>query len=437
MPTAFHAREHRYWWTRRSFAELLVPLSAQARASVGAGVIVDTPWSPEFIAAGPFKGDSVAEATPLQAGDGSGQTQWRFRKSRTVIEQALYLNAYFSTDYALGGFEAALSYAQERRSTRDTMFLEITSKSAEPIPGDFHTTWAEPPFTEALLNADSPGDELALLAAFVETYGSHYIESRVEGWRLVWEVSVSKDRSEIRAKVEAALSSFQSKGEISAGLREVFQSEHVESNAVLVGTAVYKDSGDGYPFGGGGLDSIDRFLKDYESNKAVVYPAPISVSVRSYRTTLGDHAETARLLAPSDQGAKLGPPPVYGVPTGTVLAWIPKPEHWRPDVDGTEVIHAPEGWEFLDEALSHPETDDAFVLMGTSVDGDGRDVVGTFAGQASHTHSGRVSRATGKKENCDGGSSRKPSHYKHRHDVSIGAARNEPPHLKVFWIRKL
>ena len=249
---------------------------------------------------------------------------------------------------------------------------------------------------------------------------------------------MKKEDIQRRREVSAAFKAWKVKGKMSAGEIQTFSSENVQVRVAMVSGGVFNKDGSDYHFKDQ-ISAATDFVDKWNKSEIEVLPAAISFSLQSYWPHLHEHPKTHQLLLPKKGYVTKTDNSVYGVPPGTVIAWLPSSRDWifNP-VTSSDELRIPEGWELLNSTMSFEDADGTaspnFFLMGAKADSG---EIGTFAGTRQHAHKGTALNKQPATTGVDKDSDKQVTHGAHSHSVTVKPTDHTPPSLKVLWIRKL
>ncbi len=413
-----------YWLTKYSYDEVEPSITQISHIDFGTGIVMRSPYDSKAALNRPFSKQRKLEsfvAEKTLVGDYK-RWQYDFREERTLEEESKYAYLYFK--YA-SSFSAAASYVSSRRNEWHTFYFVVNSELSVPPEDQLNTNWikSKVPVTESMIG-DSQYNQSTLIDQFVELYGSHYVTGMKAGWRLVAEVSVKKSDSQKRRDISSAFKAWKVKGSMSAGDLQIFSSENVQVRVVMVSGGVFNKDGTEYHFKDQ-ISAATDFIEKWNDSEINVLAAPISFSVQSYWAHLYEHPKTYNLLQPKRGYVVDTDKPLYGVPPGTIISWMPSLRDWvfNP-VSSRDELRIPEGWELLSNTVNFSNPDgtfsDEFFLMGSSLD---KNEVGTLVGRLNHSHTGGTNSTGPSTTGVDNDSDKSVNHGHHSHSVSVNKER--------------
>ncbi|MFH0273033.1 MAC/perforin domain-containing protein [Vibrio jasicida] len=427
-----------YWLSKYGYDEVEPSITQVSHIDFGTGIVMRSPYDSKVVLSGPFSNKSKLESFVSERQDLGSYKRWQydFREERTLEEESKFAYLYFK--YA-SSFSAAASYVSSRRNEWHTFYFVINSELSVPMVDELDVDWqkANPPVTESMIG-NSQYNQETLIDQFVELYGSHYVTGIKAGWRLVAEVSVRKSDYQKRREISSAFKAWKVKGSMSAGDLQKFSSESVQVRVAMVSGGVFNSDGTEYHFKDQ-ISAATDFVDKWNNSEISVKAAPISFSLQSYWPHLYNHPKSRNLLEPKRGYAVSTDKPLYGVPPGTIISWLPSLRDWvfNP-VTSRDELRVPEGWELLSNTLSFSDPDgtllNEFFLIGSKLD---KNDIGTFVGRGKHSHTGSTNSASPSTTKVDNDSDKTVNHGSHSHSVTVNEQDHTPRSLKVIWLRKL
>lgn len=464
MPTdwrsSYPQKEDLHWLSQPSYKEIIVSSNARGSVDFGTGIVMRNRWDPDFLPTGPLSGneeeslvhdpvatlmdsiksdneeflgkfnDTVSNQETTLSPEGFQDVSIKYRRNLTAEEKAFYLHAFFKAQAGVGTYSAALEYARERRESHEIIFIDAAFKSSKQLDGwSPPTVWpvSYPPKTEDIDLSTAPEIHKAL-DIFIDSYGSHYVESITVGWRLIAKIEINNSVFTQRAKLEAAMQYMQARGNLTAEYKEVLSSEGIDVHLEIVAGSLLKPDGSAYQPALEGIQAVTNVLNDYRSYKLNIRPTVLSVNARSYWPILYSvFPKSAQFLQRFRGSEVIVGPSIYGVPKGTIISWLPPDNYWIGEGNNRRLRAVPEGWTLLPEAGYDGHGGDFFLQNTVPTNS------GVFGGHVSHGH--KTSGGSRGDSKDSGGGSHNNAVTDHTHTV-IDAS-NIPPHLKVVFLMKL
>lgn len=342
----------------------------------------------------------------------------RFASNLSTFEEARMLSVEFGGSYAFASFNAALSYARERRETSQSLYFfwdNIQSGPALSVNGPLR--FRERPISEDVEQFDDR------IRAFVETYGTHYIRQVNYGFRVAVRGTVNTLDDARRREFAAAFNGWGNSVSLNATEREKLTRADVEIVAEI-------HSGDITPITATvlrGFDDVHQFLGSLKSGAVTIARAPISALIGTYFPTLLGYPRSAAIFS-LDRAVRVSAP--FGVPSGTVLAWVPTTAQLSGNLDPEVTAVIPEGWVKCGSGPNTPVADGRFLrgartVAETNVQG----------GTEKHKHSGTTG-APSQDASADNSNERAAS-TQHTHTFTTSEEAHLPPFVNVLYICKL
>lgn len=349
----------------------------------GTGVNMEEPLFPKQVPFSPFLEATAPLAKELSAADLESNrlsVSTSFRDNASIDEEAAILAASFKASFGIGNARAALRTAQESRRTGRAVyfFYSLTAETKAIRPASI--VWR----TDAIKAVESEQDPNLRLKRFISSFGSHYVHSVQYGARLAVRADLktldeSRQR-DLAARVNLALGKFAGGGRLSQQERESLSTTDITITAELTAGGVVPSTQSVVLTS---LEQVASFLNDFRSGTIRLVSGPVSARVLSYWNTI-DRDAAPKLyadLAPTVRSPATSP---FGVPSGTVIAWVPRPGDVVNTSSGSTIV-PPAGWVLCDGRGACPDLRDRFVV-GTN---DAQSV-GKQSGQASVRPTGRA-----------------------------------------------
>ena len=394
---------------------------------MGAGLNMGDPQFPIGVNSQAFKDidtfeekDQAIRGARLESREIENST-FSFFESVTVHEEARYLSAYLTGAYGLSSGDAAYQYAYNRKDTERSIFVVISNvRSGEDLDAT-NLTWKKKPASESVADAERRRQ-------FLDDFGSHYITSVSYGYRVAIRGATrdikESESAAFKASFKAVFSSFSAAGNVSAGNKKTLTKNTVDLRAEVLGTLNPEQS-----FVLTSYDEIIEFLRQIKSGQITISRVPVMVNARSYWHTLTPYRKTRAALAQVLGVVATAP---WGVPSGTVIAWSPRPDQQWVDAQTKETkIAVPEGWALCDGSDSSvPDLRSRFVMGARDV-GE----INQPGGSATHAHKGKTGGGAGNQhEFRDADSYTNVAATGHTH--TIAADSSLPPYVALVYIIK-
>lgn len=407
-----------------------------AQFSVGKGMSMANPDKPHLSPRTPFPriaaamADEQSRIAEITIPDDSWlNATVSFIETQDLAEEAQVLHANFAASYGFSSLKAAYNHLTSQTKDRRTIYALITYiHSGISLPSE-QIQWAED------LTAEGIDDKLMRMAQFVGDYGSHYITQLAFGYRVAvrgtYFSSNAQERESFAAAFKVGIGRFGAQGGLTNEQKSLLTSSRTEIVSQVFAGKITPD----VPPILRSFDDIGDFLSKLRSAEIVIKPAPIKAIVNSLWHTI-DATRYPKLKTDFFQTPPSPPTADFGVPSGTVLPWIP--DLANSSVATAEDLIPPDGWMVCNGLNGTPNLTDRF-LMGTATL-QGAAVTG---GSARHSHSvaGRTSfEVAGTRDGPEGADNftGKPN-WNHKHDFHVQSeeASSLPPYFSVIYIIKM
>lgn len=355
----------------------------------------------------------------------------------TIEEEMFKFSLHFSGSYGIVSGSLNYSKTQKEFEQNDIFYLEFESISnAKTIKDVNALTFATDPKAE-LIN-----DFNERLYKFIADYGSHYTRTIYYGSRLVIRAKSKIKNSELSESLSIALkaigSGFTAGAEFESTHTKTLKNKNVEISISLMGKLVSPDDVNKNPiFRVIDYTTLFKLIEDIRTGEAKIISCPIKCEIETFKYRLDEYPNCKELFTKPLKSVIAESP--FGVPSGTIIAWIPKIENCRIDeVTGKVIeIFPPEGWVLCDK-------NGPYNLSGQFLKGvDNFDDVTQFQGETSHRHS--VSGSTGYEyegtwngpEGADNGTGRNWNHKHYISELPTTVSEHLPPNFGVIYIIKM
>lgn len=374
---------------------------------------------------------SVPTQTPdMPTPDDLVTSNYYISESTSYQEEARKLAASFRAKYGFVSGRAAMSRAKRDIDQKKILWIEIgTQGKGISIPRE-SIKWSSPPVSESI------SDLAERRRQFLSDHGSHYVNRIYFGQKIIIRATYNSKIIEERRSFSAAIKAFGGTwgggASLASSQKNILRSSKTEIDVAIVSGPI--DPPGAYYLGG--YDDTKEFLSKVKNKDYKVKSGPIQCDLISFWHTLYDYKNTRNIFSiPSAKPV----PTEFGVPSGTVLPWIPPSESivWDEDLNLPVKIIPPEGWIFCDGENGTPKLDGKFPL-GTLDPAELR----LTAGEEKHDH--RVKGATTLvwdpnntiKDGIMNIEGAKNWNHKHRFDELTDESSNMPPYAMVAYIMK-
>jgi hypothetical protein len=407
---------------------------------VGMGVDCNDPLDPvpalihPFYQKAPIRVNGPQIGTRVQVGEVRQATvSFVETTNARTLADALQANMRGSYGFATSGSvsaEAAYNTAHEIIEKGKAIVALISSVATGESLDEDKIEWAAREL-ELLNTVEAIADERAGQRQFIEQFGSHFVFSVQNGFRLaVLGTIESKDDTETQsfsASFKAAFATASIDAAIAQQHRQTLSSGKVTIKSELVCARLVPD----LPLITESYDSVIDLLTKIGDGTVKIERGPVFALARSYRPTLfNNHPNTAAILSP-DEPTTLEAP--YGVPAGTVIAWYPPNDAIYQDDAGNRQIKVPRGWKVADGQPPHDlNLIDRFVRGGSTPADYGR-----VLGSESHNHTGSTDDVPRGAWRGAGGGDQQFAPVDYHHTFTTQLTSNIPPHVTLMYLVKL
>lgn len=361
---------------------------------------------------------------------------YEISKVETVEEEMFKFSLHFSGSYGIVSGSLDYTKTQKDFEQNDIFYLEFESVSNATTIQDVN----------AILFRSDPKAELIVdykerFERFINDYGSHYTRTIYYGSRLVIRAKSKIKNSELSESLNIALkaigSGFTAGAEFESIHTKTLKDKNVEISISLMGKLISPSDSNKNPiFRVIDFATLFRLIEDIRTGEARIISCPIKCEIETFKYRLDDYPNCKELFTKPVKSVIVDSP--YGVPSGTILPWIPKLENCRIDDATGEVIEIfpPEGWALCNENIVD------FNLTGRFLRGvaNFKDIKGT-GGKDIHSH--RVTtrepittnRGNTYAHGLDGGGS--DFHPTVSIDLESDTSDGRPPFFNVIYIIKM
>lgn len=280
--------------TRVEKATIDIPDDSSAFV-LGRGVDLRSFFDPEPMPTSPFLSDKPEPKFAQDIVESVVQDFTDFSEDADEETRAISMYLNFKAKFGLSNFKAAFSVARTEKNTSKTVVATIVQKKSGPFIKSSQLDWGRGPTTETIRNPSKRRQ------AFFEKYGTHYITSIEYGYRFEILATCHTTDTDEQANFQAAFSSSAFKGEGGARIKKTLSKSNIEMYCKVFSRGVFDKNGQriNVPVLTG-FDEISDFLKKYNKGLIRIKNAPISCSVKSYRSTLDNFPQTKAIFDPVD-----------------------------------------------------------------------------------------------------------------------------------------
>jgi len=347
-------------------------------------------------------------------------------EAKTYQEEAKKLASSFSGKYGI--FSASASYEQAKKNIDESTILYYTIE----VRGDGLTlnnesiVWSQPPSAESIQKEDKR------LRQFLEDYGSHYVFQLLYGQKITIRASYKSHEKKYSDKLKASLNAVSLFWKAGVSLNSEHTNFLKSSNCSIDASIIAGEISPASSMYISGFEQVYSFLSDLRNDKITITSGPIEAELRSYRHTLVQYPKCYELFENIPSPNPIDPK--WGVPKGTIIAWIPDEDSLHRDHSTGEVLEIipPTGWSLCNDF-------NGYFLRGVSSYND----LNNSNDEISHNHhlnilseygpGGKKSKAVEGADNYTG-----DPNWIHRHTVEGFTEIKEhlPPFKSVLYIRK-
>lgn len=362
---------------------------------------------------------------------------YEIRKVETIEEEMFKFSLHFSGSYGIVSGSLDYTKTQKDFEQNDIFYLEFESISnAKTIKDVNAITFRTDPKAELIT------DFKERFSQFNSDYGSHYTRTIYYGSRLVIRAKSKIKNSELSESLSLALkaigSGFTAGVEYEQVYTKTLKDKNIEISISLMGKLVSPTDSNKNPiFRVIDYATLFRLIEDIRTGEAKIVSCPIKCEIETYKYRLDDYPKCKELFTKPIKSFIAESP--YGVPSGTILPWIPKLENCRiDDLTGkVSEIFPPEGWVLCDEKSKYN-------LVGQFLKGVSKfEDVATLHGETSHKHT--LTGETGYEyagtwdgpEGADNGTGRNWNHKHYINSLPTSDSEHLPPHFNVIYIIKI
>ncbi len=353
-----------------------------------------------------------------------------FKEILTTEDEAKWLYANFGAAYGILSLNGAISQvAYESNKQRSVYFNIEAGRTGDTVNGST-LTWVSAP-----VDAQEPDDE-AVLQEFIGKFGTHYIEGIDYGFRISVRGTV---RSLDSTRVSEFSAAFKAMGYGSASLTQGQKSTLTSSDTEFT-AVIYAGRTNITKLVVTSFEDTMRLVDNIRSGQVQISFAPVRARAVSYFSTLNGYPRVKALFKHDRSSAPLAP---YGVPSGTVIPWLPREIHWSDMTRLPSTLRVPEGWALCDGTNGTPNLVGRF-LRGAKLlagaEGDAFSGLDLPEGVESHNHGGTTEGPSITPPNSPGlqhQAAAFPTPAGHVHNVAIGYASHVPPCYGVLYLIRL
>jgi len=292
--------------------------------------------------------DEVRDHDDLEIESDPQHYEYFLHQVTTIAEEMSNLSVSFSGSY--GMVSGSVSYEQAKKNVDESniFYLELISRTGSSTIRDITSlSWTRKPIAEDIL------DVRERFKQFVNDQGTHFVRTIYYGSKFVVRASTRNKSQEASEKLRLALNavgaSYQAKAELSYEHKATLQSADVEIGISILGKVIAPDDAQKNPiFKAVSFEKFMGLLEDIANGKAKIISCPIRCEVESYRYRLNQLPKCKEIYSQVFLSQPAESP--YGVPSGTVISWIPQRSNCRFDDIGVNVLEIipPKGWVICD-----------------------------------------------------------------------------------------
>lgn len=381
---------------------------------------------------------SISDQDNLETESDPQSYTYEITKVQSVEEEIFKFSLHFSGSYGIVSGSLDYQKTQKEYNESDIFYLEFESISnAKTIENISETNFKTQPISESIDDSDER------MKQFIADHGSHFVRTIYYGSRLVIRAKSKIKNSELTEELKIALKALGSGWQAGVDGKyehsKTLKNKNVEISISLMGKLISPSDSNKNPiFRVIDYDTLFKLIEDIRTGEAKIISCPIKCEVESYKYRLQDYPKCKELFFSPFKSTIAESP--YGVPSGTILSWIPKLENCRIDeITGKVIeIYPPEGWTICNQNSIY-NLDGQF-LRGVVNYGD----VAQFGGKTSHLHTIIDGKTTeeieGYKGGPEGADNGGGSNWSHKHsikNVPTNESEHIPPYFGVIYIIKI
>lgn len=358
-------------------------------------------------------------------------------KAQSVEEEMFKFSLHFSGNYGIVSGSLDYTKTEKHFNQNDIFYLTFEGVSnAETIKTISELEVTKNPKSEEIEDFEKR------FRVFNSHHGSHFVRTIYYGSRFVIRAVCNKEEKQLSEKLELALkaigSGWSAEGKMSSEHIKTLRNSKVEVSISIQGKLCSTTNELSTPiFRVIDYDTVFTLIEEIREGKAKIISCPIKCELESYKYYLSEFPKCEELFYSPIKSTIAKAP--YGVPSGTIIAWLPSIENCSIDNATGKVleIYPPEGWSICDKNSLY-NLDGQF-LRGVS----SFDRIAKFEGNPNHIHT--VTGETTEEykghwdgaEGADNGAARNWNHRHYIDNLPTSTAENIPPNFTVIYIIKI
>lgn len=306
---------------------------------------------------------------------------YEITKVQNVEEELFKFSLHFAGSYGIVSGSLDYTKTEEYFKQSDIFYLNFEAISnAETIKDITEIEFTNEPKAEHIKDIDKRFQK------FNAHQGSHFVRTIYYGSRIVIRAKCDKDEKKLSENLEIALkvigSAGSGEGKLTKEHKETIKNSKVEISISVMGRLITPNNEFASPiFRVIDYETVFNLIEEIRKGEAKIISCPIKCELETYKYILDEYPNCEELFTLPIKSTIAKSP--FGVPSGTIISWIPSRENCRiDDVTGNIVeIYAPEGWAICDNNNLDFNLDGHF-LRGVTKFED----VKTTGGKDSHSH---------------------------------------------------
>lgn len=355
-------------------------------------------------------------------------------KSQTIEDEMSRLSLAFSGSYGVVSGDLEYEKIKNYFEQNDVYYLVFESVTGHQNIEDItQSKWKNKPTAEDIQDFDSRFEH------FLGDYGSHYLKALTYGSRIVLRASINKQNTSESEKLHLALKavgmSWGASADISYEHKQQLSSTNVEIKVGILGKLISTTNALKNPvFQITDYAQIYNLFNEIREGETKIVSCPIRGLLETFKYRLTEYPNCEKLFTDLVNSHKASSP--YGVPSGTIIAWMPTLNNCRLDDQGNVIeIIPPDGWMICNNNSDYDMT--GRFLRGAA---NWSEITTKIGGTADHGHevmgrTGGYDRIGKRPAGLDGGG----DDWEHSHAIAIPTTRavHLPPYFNVIHLMKI
>lgn len=351
---------------------------------------------------------------------------------QTIQEELTRFSLNFSGSY--GVISGSVSYETVKTyfEQSNIFYLDFEAVTgAKTIDNISSVTWRTRPVAEDILSIRDRFKQ------FIADNGSHYVRTIFYGSRVVIRVKTNTKESSFSEKVNLALkavgASWSAGVDLSYEHQETLKSSSIELSISILGKLKsVADDNKNPVFRAINYDQLFKLIEEIRDGVTKIISCPIKCELETYKYRLNTLPNCKQIFDEISHSTPAESP--YGVPSGTIISWIPKLSDCQLDADGNVIeIIPPSGWIICNENSDYN-------LDGRFLRGVNKfEEIKKIDGSPIHKHSISGTISPYNRWRANGGLATGGEEFNHNHTFEGNSSEesNLPPYFTVIYIIKI